>query len=82
MYDWYRKLLRLRREHPELLSFQAKDIADEQRSLLLRQAGGKTLVFHCEADTVTLPELAGKRDLLTGSISDGSFGSYSAAVLE
>ena len=82
MYAWYRSLLRLRREHPEILSSQARDLPEDEKGLLLRHVGGCTLVFHCKEGTVILPELAGKRDLLSGKITDGCFGPYSVAVVQ
>ena len=82
MYAWYRSLLRLRREHPEILSSQARDLSEDEKGLLLRHVGGCTLVFHCKEGTVILPELAGKRDLLSGEITDGCFGPYSVAVVQ
>ena len=80
MYDWYRSLLRVRREHPGLLASDAQDIAEDERGLLIRRAGGYTLVFHCMDGPVKLPEYEGKMDLIQNRVCDGSFPSYGAWV--
>ena len=80
MYTWYRSLLRVRRNHPALLKRDAAETADDEKGLLIRRVGAYTLVFHCKAGRAELPEFAGKEDLLTGAICNGSFGSFAVQV--
>lgn len=81
MYAWYRQLLRVRREHPELLARDAQDTADDERGLLLRRAGEYTLVFHCKDGAVNLPEYTGKQELLSNQACGGTFTTFGAWVL-
>lgn len=80
MYTWYRSLLRLRREHPAILSRNVTEEADDSESLIIRRAGGCTLYFHCSDATLSMPYLAGKTDLLTGRQSDGTLAPYAVCA--
>lgn len=81
MYAWYRQLLRVRREHPELLARDVQDVTDDERGLLIRRAGEYTLVFHCKDGAVNLPEYAGRQELLTNQACGGAFTTFGAWVL-
>lgn len=80
MFRWYQALLRLRREHPEILSRQSEEAADDEHGLLIRRAGGCSLVCHCRDGKVSLTEFAGKTDLLTGKTFTGTIGPFGVCV--
>ena len=80
MYNWYKRLLHLRREHPNLLTGKASEHADDALGLLIRNVGGYTLVFHCKEGAVFVNELHGKRDLITGARSNGIFDGFAVGV--
>lgn len=86
MLRWYRRLLQLRREMPGLL--EGLPISEEARDedgliLLKRYCAGRdtTLVFHAREDSVQLPELAGRQDLLENRVFDGTVNGITAMVL-
>ena len=85
-FDWYRKLLHLRRTLPaltegRLLRQDAWDEAGLVRITRELQGSAVTVIFHAAEGTVFLPELAGKRELLTGEVFDGRVEGYRALVL-
>lgn len=80
MYRWYRNLLRMRKAHPGLLAPNAVDRAEDEQGILIRKAGDYTVVFHCKAGSVRLPEFFGKQDLLSETRCNGTFDSFAVAV--
>ena len=81
----YRKLLHLRRTIPALTEGRLirQDAWDDQALVrITRQKDGcqATVIFHAAEGAVSLPELAGQRDLLTGRIFDGTVEGFSALV--
>ena len=86
MLCWYRRLLQLRREQPgilrgDILSEEARD--EDGLILITRRLNGQeiTLLFHAGEGRVQLPELTGKRELLSGSSFDGTVNGITAMVL-
>ncbi len=86
MLCWYRRLLQLRREQPailrgDILSEEARD--QDGLILITRRLNGQdiTLLFHAGEGRVQLPELAGKRELLSGTSFDGTVNGITAMVL-
>ena len=86
MLCWYRRLLQLRREQPailrgEILSEEARD--EDGLILITRRLDGQeiTLLLHAGEGRVQLPELTGKRELLSGSSFDGTVNGITAMVL-
>ena len=94
IYEWYRKLIRLRKAHPALT--EGKEVArwcDDEKGILVwtrELEGEKTTVFvHAKDGETELSEalldtigtsLAGKINVLTGNVFDGSLGAYEVAV--
>ncbi len=86
MLCWYRRLLKLRRELPVILNGQviSEEARDEEGLICVhRRMNGQniTLLFHAEENSVHIPELAGKRDLLSENVFDGSANGITAMVL-
>jgi len=86
MLDWYRRLIRLRKEVPaitqgRILSQEAKDDLGLIRITREYQGQEVTLLFCAKDAAVKLPKLAGKKDLLTGKSFDGCLQGIGAAVL-
>ena len=84
---WYRRLLKLRRELPGLLTGEtaAQETRDEDGLILItRRHQGRdiTLLFHAGAGEAAVPELAGKQDLLGEAVFDGTIRGFAAMVLE
>ena len=86
MLLWYKRLLRLRREIPaitqgEILREEARD--EEGLIRVTRTLGGEdvTLLFHNQEGTVSLPDLAGKTDAITGQVFPGTIEGITAMVL-
>lgn len=86
MADWYRSLIRVRKEYPCLLEGDLTQQADDKAGLITmtRRLPGKTLVllFHTKDGEAPLPLYRGKRNLLTGEPFSGTIGPYGTAVLE
>jgi hypothetical protein len=86
MLRWYRRLLKLRRELPVLTRGTVTDLQtrDEEGWLQIthRLADTEvTLLFRAGDGSVTVPGLAGKTDLLTDTVFDGTFQGSAALVL-
>ena len=84
-WDHYRTLLRLRREHPAItdgrvLRREARDDQALVRITREKDARQVTLVFHASQGTAVLHDLAGKTDLLTGTVFDGNLTGFRAMV--
>ncbi len=86
MLCWYRRLLKLRRELPGILNGQviSEEVRDEEGLIYVhRRMNGQniTLLFHAEETSVHISELAGKRDLLSENVFDGTVNGITAMVL-
>lgn len=80
MFRWYQSLLRLRKSHPGILSREAADTPEDDCGLLIRRVGDYTLVFHVGENTLVRPEFANRRDLITGSLQDGTIAGFGVLV--
>ena len=85
MLQWYQTLLRLRREHPVITRGRViRETAWDAEGLIrvTRRLEGRevTLVFHNKAGSLSLPELAGKTDAITGQPFDGTLRGIRALV--
>jgi glycosidase len=85
MTDWYRTLIRLRKENPVLLEGDLSWDANDSTGVitLTRRGQGKTLVtlFHGSDGDAAQPLYRGKTDLLTGKPFSGKLGPYETAVI-
>ena len=48
---------------------------------MIIRRGNLTLIFHGKEGTVSLPEYAGKDELISGEVFGGDIGPYQAAVI-
>lgn len=80
MLRWYQSLIRIRKRFPSILCGNSDMEADDDTALLIRKAGGVTMLFHCREGELELPEYKAKVDLLTGLPFGGSFHGFQAAV--
>ena len=86
MLQWYRRLLRLRRDVPALT--QGKTVFEQARDeeglvIITKELEGQkvTLVFRGKEGETDLPELAGKTDMITCKPFDGNVTGITAMVL-
>ena len=84
-FAWYRSLLRIRKECPAITAGRlVRQDAWDDLSLIrtTRERDGQriTVIFHASEGAVQLPELAGKTDLLTGTVFDGTLTGLAALV--
>lgn len=87
MLQWYRSLIRIRREHPAVTrgSLVREDAWDGEALIrITRELEGEriTLVFHASQKALMLPELAGRTDLITGREFDGRISGITALALK
>jgi glycosidase len=86
MADWYRRLIRVRKENPCILEGDLTQHADDKAGVItmIRRMPGKSLVllFHGKDGEARLPLYRGKMDLLSGKPFSGTLEPYGAAVLE
>lgn len=85
MLDWYRRLLRLRKEHPAItLGKTIREEADDEtgRVLITRVWNGEqiTILFQNKDVSASLPEFAGQTDLITGQRFPGTVDGISIFV--
>lgn len=86
MLDYYRTLIRIRHGHAVLTRGElAAQYADDETGLITmeRRLGDErlTILFHTKAGIVELPELEGRKNLVSGQRFSGRLGDYEAAVL-
>ena len=87
LLDWYKALIRVRREVPAITQGQVvrEDAWDKEGLIRIRKRLGDrevTLVFHSKPGRLFLPELGGKQDLITGKLFRGTIDGITALVLE
>ena len=83
----YRRLLKLRKKYPALTRGRilSQDAWDDCALIRINRELDEqriTTVFHAAEGTVELPELAGKTDLITGQVFDGTLTGFRALVFE
>ena len=84
-WDHYRTLLRIRREYPAITEGRlvCQETRDDQALVrITREKDGQTVtvLFHAAEGSVELPELAGKTDLLTGTVFGGTVEGFAVMV--
>ena len=87
MLSWYKRLLRVRKEIPAIT--RGKTVAEEARDkdglicvTRCLEDDEVTILFHAKEDTISLPALSGKRNLLTNNVFDGKVQGITALVLK
>lgn len=86
IFHYYQTLIRIRHEYTVLTEGDiVKQYEDDTEGILYmeRQSGAQRMVvvFHMRKGKVELPELEGRRNLVSGQSFSGSLGDYEAAVL-
>ena len=84
-FDWYRQLLRIRKAYPAIIAgdLVREDAWDDLALIrIAREKDGQrtTVLFHAAESAVELPELAGKTELLTGTVFSGTLTGFAALV--
>lgn len=83
MLEYYKNLIALRKSYPVLTEGDPDyQTADDDKGLVCIRRGDLTVLFHGRAGVISIPELAGKTDLITGKTFDGTLGDYQAALLQ
>ena len=87
MFEWYKALIRLRKTRPAIVSGRLlAQQADDQTGLLriLQETGESNaeLLFLGKDAPLSLPEYAGKTDLITGQIFGGVMEPFSALIFD
>lgn len=83
MLGYYQKLIAIRKANPCLTEGDADEMmADDDRKLVVIRRKDLTLVFHAGEEACSLPEYAGRMELLTEKPFDGTLGAWQAAVLK
>ncbi len=85
LLDYYRTLLRVRRNYPALTKgVLVKQYTDDSTGLIYMERKlaeqNVILLFHIRKGTVELPELKGMRNLIGNQSFEGRLGDYEAAV--
>lgn len=85
LFRYYQSLIRIRHEYPVLTEGDiVKQYAEDGDGLLciVRQSGVQcvTVIFHMQQGRVELPDLEGRRDLVSGKSFSGSLGDYETVV--
>ena len=81
MLAYYKRLIQIRKSYSCLVEDDAPMQADDATGLVTIRRGELVLLFHGKERVVTLPEYAGKINLLTNYDFDGTLDAYEAAVL-
>lgn len=80
LYDWYCRLIRIRKELSELLDRSAEWIGNDENGLLIYRVGEHRVLFHCKEEMVFLPAYEGQVDLLSGEVFDGKLPGFGLVI--
>lgn len=87
MFDWYKHLIRLRKEYPclmegETISCETQD--DTGLIILVKRLGTEelTLIFHGKKEALELPQFAGRYNLITQKAFSGKIAGFDVALLQ
>lgn len=82
MFEYYKKLIALRKAHPVLTEGDPDwQMADDSRGLVSICRGELIILFHGRKDAISVSEYAGMTDLITGKVFDGCLHDYQVALL-
>ena len=80
---YYKRLIAIRKSHPCLTEGDWDEArADDEKGIVIIRRGNLTLIFHGKEGTVSLPDYAGKEELISGEVFGGDIGPYQAAVIQ
>lgn len=87
MFDWYKTLIRLRKEYPcitegETISCETQD--ETGLIILVKKLGEEelTLIFHGKKETLELPQFVERRNLITQKPFSGKLQGFDVAILQ
>lgn len=87
MFDWYKTLIRLRKEYPcitegETISCETQD--ETGLIILVKKLGEEelTLIFHGKKETLELPQFVERRNLITQKPFSGKLQGFDVALLQ
>lgn len=87
MFDWYKTLIRLRKEYPcitegETISCETQD--ETGLIILVKKLGEEelTLIFHGKKETLELPQFVERRNLITQKSFSGKLQGFDVAILQ
>ena len=86
MFEWYRQLLKVRKNHACIVEGEPMEIAarDEEETIVLTRKNGEetlALIFNCSSSARVFNEYAQKYDLLREKPFDGKIAGLDAAVI-
>ena len=83
MLSYYKRLIAVRKSNPCLTEGDAEQMtADDDSGLVTIRRGDLVVLFHGQEGDILLPQYAGKSELISGGLFDGTLGAYEAAVLK
>ena len=83
MLSYYKRLIAVRKSNPCLTEGDAEQMtADDDSGLVTIRRGDLVVLFHGQEGDILLPRYAGKSELISGGLFDGTLGAYEAAVLK
>lgn len=87
MFDWYKQLIRLRKEYPcltegETISCETED--DTGLIVMAKRLGTEelTLLFHGKKESLELPQFEGRYNLITQKVFSGKIAGFDVALLQ
>lgn len=82
MLAYYQKLIGIRKAYSCLTEVDADEMSsDDDSGLVSIRRGDVLLIFHGKEGDVHLPQYAGKEELISGKVFDGTMGAYQAALI-
>lgn len=79
---YYKRLIALRKANPSLIQGDADEVsADDETGLVTIRRGNLVILFHGKEGSVSLPQYAGKEELISGGRFNGLLEAYTAAVV-
>ena len=83
MLAYYKRLIAVRKANSCLTEGDAEQMtADDDSGLVTIRRGDLVVLFHGQEGNILLPQYAGKSELISGGLFDGTLGAYKATVLK
>ena len=83
MLAYYKRLIAVRKNNSCLTMGDPDEVsASDETGLVTIRRGNLVILFHGKEGTISLPEYAGKLELISGQRFDGRLDAYQAAVIE
>ena len=78
---YYKRLIAIRKQNPYLMA-DGEQFADDETGLVTIRRDNLVLLFHGKEGSISLPEYAGKPELICEKNFDGNLGAYQAAIIK